>query len=126
MYYSTGGTLNLDKNLVSDEGGLTARYAGDMGMQPKLLTKRSIAEAAKVEAAAETDDDSTSANMKNWMECVRSRKAPNAHIEAGYSHSVALCMTIGALQSGQRVTFDDQRQEVVLGNGKNGKATTNE
>ena len=126
VYCSTGGTLDLDKNLVSDEGGLTARYAGDMGMQPKLLAKRSIAEAAKTEAAAETDDDSTSANMKNWMECVRSRKAPNANIEAGYSHSVALCMTIAALQSGERVTFDDQRQEVVLGNGKKGKTTTNE
>ena len=47
VYYSTGGTLDLEKNLVSDEGGLTARYAGDMGMQPKLLAKRWIAEAAK-------------------------------------------------------------------------------
>ena len=64
--------------------------------------------------------------MKNWMECVRSRKAPNANIEASYSHSVALCMTIAALQSGERVKIDDTQQEVVLGNGKKGKATTNE
>jgi predicted dehydrogenase len=127
LYYSTGGTLDLEKNMVSDEGGLTARAAGDMGMQPKLLPKMSLAEAAKIETAADTGaDDSTSANMKNWMECVRSRKAPNADIEAGYSHSVALCMTIAALQTGQRVTFDDQRQDVVLGNGKAGKATTND
>lgn len=127
LYYSTGGTLDLDKNLVSDEGGLTARAAGEMGMQPKLLPKTSLAEAAKIETAADTGaDDSTSANMRNWMECVRSRKAPNADIEAGYSHSVALCMTIAALHTGQRVTFDDQRQDVVVGNGKSGKATTNE
>lgn len=127
LYYSTGGTLDLDKNLVSDEGGLTARYAGEMGMQPKLLPKMSLAEAAKIETAADTGaDDSTSANMRNWMECVRSRKAPNADIEAGYSHSVALCMTIAAMHSGQRVTFDDQRQDVVLGNGKSGKATTHD
>ncbi len=32
--------------------------------------------------------------MRNWMECVRSRKQPNASIEAGYSHSIALCMNI--------------------------------
>jgi hypothetical protein len=49
------------------------------------------------------------------MECVRSRKTPNADIEAGYSHSIALCMTIAALQTGQRVTFDDETQEVVVG-----------
>jgi hypothetical protein len=48
------------------------------------------------------------------MECVRSRKTPNAHIEAGYSHSVALCMTIAAIQTGRRVTFDDAKQEVVV------------
>ena len=53
--------------------------------------------------------------MRNWMECVRTRKTPNADIEAGYSHSVALCMTIAAMQTGQRVTFDDMRQEVVVG-----------
>jgi hypothetical protein len=49
------------------------------------------------------------------MECVRSRKTPNAHIEAGYSHSVALCMTIAAIQCGERVTFDDAKQQVIVG-----------
>ncbi|HEX4378916.1 MAG TPA: hypothetical protein VH022_02700, partial [Candidatus Acidoferrum sp.] len=40
---------------------------------------------------------------------------PNADIEAGYNHSVALCMTIAAIQTGERVSFDDARQEVVIG-----------
>jgi hypothetical protein len=87
-----------------------------MKMQPNLLAEQSLQEAAKMETAADTGaDDATSANMRNWMECVRSRKTPNANIEAGYSHSVALCMTIAALHTGQRVTFDDNRQDVVLG-----------
>jgi hypothetical protein len=49
------------------------------------------------------------------MECVRNRQTTNADIEAGYSHSVALCMTIAAMQTGQRVTFDDAKQDVVVG-----------
>lgn len=60
-------------------------------------------------------DESTVANLRNWMECVQERKRPNADIEAGYEQSVALCMTIAAMQSGQRVTFDDVKQEVVIG-----------
>jgi hypothetical protein len=60
-------------------------------------------------------DEATVANLRNWMECVRERKRPNADIEAGYSQSVALCMTIAAMQTGQRVTFDDAKQEVVIG-----------
>jgi predicted dehydrogenase len=117
VYYSNGGTLYLDSGKVTGEGGLTAKYAAEMNMQPNLLAERSLVERVqKTVTAADTGaDDMTVANMRNWMECVRSRKTPNASIEAGYSHSVALCMTIAAMQTGQRATFDDTKQEVVVG-----------
>jgi hypothetical protein len=116
VYYSNGGTLDLEKHRVTADGGLTERYAKEMEMKPNLLPEQQLGQAAAVETAADTGaDDSTSANVRNWMECIRSRKKPNADIEAGYSHSVALCMTIAAIQTGQRVTFDDAKQEVVVG-----------
>ena len=122
LYYSNGGTLDLDKNQVTPGGGLREREAAAMKMKPNLLAEQTpVAKAATapVVTAADTGaDPSTSANMRNWMECVRSRKTPNADIEAGYSHSVALCMTIAAVQTGQRVRFDDAKQEVVVGGGE--------
>ena len=115
-YYSNGGMLDLDKNTVTDTGGMQENHAKAMGMKANLLPSMSIAEAAATTTAADTGADaSTSANVRNWMECVRSRKTPNASVEAGYSHSVALCMTIAAIQTGQRVTFDDATQDVVIG-----------
>jgi hypothetical protein len=60
-------------------------------------------------------DPQTSANMRNWMDCVRSRQTLNARIEAGYSHSIALCMNVAAIQTGQKVTFDDKTQQVMVG-----------
>ncbi|HKN25603.1 MAG TPA: Gfo/Idh/MocA family oxidoreductase [Candidatus Acidoferrum sp.] len=116
LYYSNGGTLDLDKQSVSPEGGLTKEYASQMDMKPNLLPKISLADSAsKIATGADTGGDpDTAANMENWMDCVRSRKTPNANIEAGYSHSVALCMTIAAIQTGRRVTFDDAKQEVVV------------
>jgi predicted dehydrogenase len=115
-YFSNGGMLDLDKNEISDNGGLQERQAKAMGMAANLLPKQSLAEATKMETGADTGvDDATSANMRNWMECIRSRKTPNASVDAGYSHSVALCMTIAAMQTGQRVTFDDAKQDVVIG-----------
>jgi hypothetical protein len=118
LYYSNGGTLDLDKKTVSPEGGLTKRYADEMGMQPNLLPKISLLDSApKIVTSVDTGGDpDTSANVRNWMECVRSRKTPNAHIDAGYQHFVALCLTIAAIQSGRRVTFDDAKQEVVVSN----------
>jgi len=125
LYYSNGGTLDLDKNTISPNGGLKERYAKEMGMQPNLLPEQKLGEAVQVEPSANTGaDEQTSANMRNWMECVRSRKTPNAPIDAGYSHSIALCMTIAAIQSGQRVTFDDAKQEVVIGGSHGGGTAT--
>ena len=115
LYYSNGGTLDLDKKTVSPEGGLSKQYADEMGLQPNLLRWISLLDSApKIATSADTGGDpDTSANVRNWMECVRSRETPNANIEAGYQHSVALCMTIAAIQTGRRVTFDDTKQEVI-------------
>jgi predicted dehydrogenase len=114
IYYSNAGTLNLDTGQVTPEGGLSERYAAAMNLKPNLLAERSLLPPGAT-AGASVDDESTVANMRNWMECIRTRKTTNAHIDAGYSHSVALCMTIAAMHTGQRVTFDDARQEVVPG-----------
>jgi hypothetical protein len=74
------------------------------------------AEASKVVASANTGGDPlTSAHMRNWMECVRSRKQPNAPIEAGYAHSIASIMTNAAVRTGMKATFDTSTQEVMAG-----------
>ncbi len=119
LYYSNGGMLDMDKQRVTPEGGLTAKAAAEMKMKPDLLADFSLGEAQKAETSANTGaDPQTSANMRNWMECVRSRKTPNASIDAGYSHSVALCMCIAAMKTGQKVTFDDKAQVVMAGGKK--------
>ncbi|MGB6692424.1 MAG: Gfo/Idh/MocA family oxidoreductase [Terracidiphilus sp.] len=117
LYYSNGGMLDMDKQRVTPDGGLTANYAAEMGMKPNLLPSFSLVEQVEnVSTAADTGSDpETSANMRNWMECVRSRQTPNAPIEAGYSHSIALCMNVAAIQTGQKVTFDDATQQVMVG-----------
>ncbi len=70
----------------------------------------------KVVASANTGGDAlTSANMRNWMECIHSRKQPNAPVEAGYSHSIATIMTNAAVRTGQKVTFDEKTQQVIAG-----------
>jgi predicted dehydrogenase len=119
IYYSNGGELNLNTNKVSPTGGLTKRFADDMKMQPNLLTEQSLSEPEPVIASANTGGDKlTSNHIRNWMECVRTRKTPNAPVEAGYSHSIATIMTNAAAHTGAKVTFDEKTQEVIA----NGKA----
>jgi predicted dehydrogenase len=116
IYYSNGGELNLNTNKVSPTGGLSKRFADEMKMQPNLLPSMSLSEVEQVVASANTGGDRlTSAHVRNWMECVRSRKQPNAPVEAGYSHSIATIMTNAAVHTGQKVTFDEKTQEVMAG-----------
>lgn len=117
LYYSNAGMIDMDKQTVTPNGGLKAKEAAAMGLKPNLLPSFSLVEHAEATStAADTGGDSqTSANMRNWMECVRSRKTPNAPIEAGYSHSIALTMNVAAIQTGQKVTFDDKTQQVMAG-----------
>lgn len=117
IYYSNAGTLNLDTNKVTPDGGLKERYAKAMGMKANLLEPFTLSDEGGITTAADTGKDpQTEAHMKNWMQCVRDRnQKTNADIHAAYNHSVALCMTIAAIQTGKRVTFDDKKQEVVAG-----------
>lgn len=115
LYFSNGGMLNLETNRITPEGGLTRRMAEAMGMKENRLPEMAILEEGGVETAADTGVDNASlAHMRNWMECVRERKKPNADIKAGYNHSVALCMTIKAMHTGRRVTFNDEKQKVTV------------
>ncbi|GAB3009390.1 Gfo/Idh/MocA family oxidoreductase [Niabella terrae] len=117
IYYSNGGELNLITNKVSPKGGLREGHAKAMGMKPNLLPEISLVEKAeKVVASANTGGDSlTSAHVRNWMECIRSRKTTNAPVEAGYQHSIANIMTTAASHTGMKATFDEATQEVMVG-----------
>ena len=114
IYYSNGGELNLNTNKVSPKGGLTKKFADDMKMKENLLPEMSLSEVEKVVVSANTGGDKlTSNHVRNWMECIRSRKQPHAPVEAGYSHSIATIMTNAAVHTGAKVTFDERTQEVM-------------
>jgi predicted dehydrogenase len=119
LYYSNGGELNLITNKVSPAGGLRKNFADAMNMQPNLLPNLDLVkEEVKVVASANTGGDAlTSAHMRNWMESIRSRKQPNAPVEAGYNHSIACIMTNAAVRTGSKATFDEKTQQVMV-NGK--------
>jgi hypothetical protein len=80
------------------------------------LPEMSLSEVEPVVTSANTGGDKlTSNHIRNWMECVRSRKTPNAPVEAGYSHAIATIMANAACRTGQKATFDEKTQEIMVG-----------
>lgn len=116
IYYSNGGELNLDTNMVTENGYLTEGNAAAMGMKENKLERFSLADNVKINTDANTGGDPmTTLHMLNWMECVRSRKQPNANYMAGYYHSIACIMVTAALRTHEFTVFDPATQEVMAG-----------
>ncbi len=115
LYFSNGGTLNLEKNKVTSDGGLQENHAKDLGMQANLLSEFTLPDTKAIAAANTGADLLTNIHMRNWMECIRDRKKTNADVYAGYHHSIALIMTTAALHTGQRVVFDEKTNQVMAG-----------
>ncbi len=44
IYYSNGGMLDMDKQCVNSEGGMTAKSAAEMGMKQNLLGEYSLSD----------------------------------------------------------------------------------
>ena len=105
-YYGPNGTIDLIKGVVSNEGVEKA----------KPHEEKLTANYQKAETAANTGGDPlTSAHMRNWMQCVRSRQNPNAPVEAGYWHTVSLIMANAAMRTGLVGTFDPVKRQVLAG-----------
>ena len=104
-YYGPQGTIDLCDGTWSNEG-----VEGAKPVSGKLTENYQ-----KAETAANTGGDPlTSAHMRNWMECVRARKDPNASVDAGYGHAIALIMANAACRTGMKATFDPVKRQVVV------------
>ncbi len=115
-YFSNGGKLDLESNLVTSEGGLTDRFASAMGMKPFELEQYELPQLQVASGSNTGADPLTNAHMRNWMECVRKGNIKtNAPVEAGYHHSIADIMVTAALRTGQRATFDKELRQVIAG-----------
>ena len=51
----------------------------------------------------------------DWLQCLRSRKTPNASIDAGYQHAVAVVMAMRAYDTGRRQVYDAAKREIREG-----------
>jgi hypothetical protein len=51
-------------------------------------------------------------HMEDWLKCLRSRKKPNADIDAGYQHGVAVILSDMAFITGRTMIYDAAKREI--------------
>ena len=57
--------------------------------------------------------DSNPCHMRNWLDCLRSRKQPNATVEHGFAHSVAVIMAARAQREGTKLYWDAASEQIL-------------
>jgi predicted dehydrogenase len=57
-------------------------------------------------------DPATRAHIRNFLECIKSRKDPNATVEMGNYTNVVLCMAMESLRTGRRLRFNRETRQV--------------
>ncbi len=51
-------------------------------------------------------------HVANFLDCVRSRKDPNAPVECGQATNIVLCMAVQSMRSGRRLTWNAAARKV--------------
>jgi predicted dehydrogenase len=103
----SGNVLKLygDQGVIDMTNWQAPTYSGAGASKPTELAK----EGALVEPVATPD------HFLDWLQCLRTRKACRAPIEAGYNHCVPALMAMRALDTGRRQIYDPEKREIREG-----------
>jgi len=91
--HGTQGTLDVDKQLLSPQGGAKGTKVQERKVQPEKDVS----------------------HMGNWLECMRTRQRPNADIQYGHQHAAATILAAIALETGLRQKYDPEKRQISAG-----------
>src|SRR6188508_289946 len=92
------GTLKIDRARL-------AFYRDDAAYAPGTLTP-------EPDIYIRSSGDGTLTHMQNWLDCIRSRKAPNAHIRIGHQAARTSHLANAALRAGKPVRWNSAAEKI--------------
>ena len=106
VFYGSKGTLEINRAAF-------ALYEEGPGPFPKYNSK-SQRWRPQPKLYVESEEDGTSGNLRNWLECIRSGGTPNANLRFGVELARAAHIGNAALISGRKAKWDEVSQKIIL------------
>jgi predicted dehydrogenase len=100
--YGLGERLLGSDGTIEHVAGATDMVSG----KSEESTRYYPEEVSRRNAAARTGESPDHNHMGNWIDCIRTRKTPNAPVETGYRSAIAAHMANLAYRQKQRVTLE--------------------
>ena len=80
-----------------------------------LTAEGGIRKKGEVRGKKQVEDVPHPEHFLDWLQCLRSRQTPNASIDAGYQHAVAVIMAMRSFDTGRRMIYDAAKREIREG-----------
>lgn len=119
--YPEGFMVSYSTNFGNGSGN-SFKIFGDVGVMdmvnwnaPVLTAEGAPKRKGEIRGKEPVKEVPTPEHFLNWIECMRTRKTPNASIEAGYQHAVASIMAVQAYDTGRRTIYDPAKREIREG-----------
>ncbi len=107
-----GNAIDNEKTIFMFENGTIRCKFGHMPGNP-ILSGEGVKKDFEEKPLLEDEPPSPLVlHLKNWLDCIRSGAQPNAHIELGYKHGIAVVMGDVSWNVHRKVTFDPKTREV--------------
>ena len=103
--YGIGERILGSDGTIEHIAGATDMVTGRSGHSTRYFPEK----ANRPNGEAITGNSPDQDHMANWIDCVRSRKTPNASVEVGYSSATAAHMSNIAYRQKRRVTLEEAR-----------------
>ncbi len=119
--YPEGFMVSYSTNFGNGSGN-SFKILGDEGVldmvtwtAPVLSAEGGAKRRGQIRGKVPVEDVSRPDHFLDWLQCLRSRKTPNASIDAGYQHAVACLMAVRSFDTGKRTIYDPQKREIREG-----------
>lgn len=104
-----------------DDGGIVFRGSdatlkidrAHMAVYPEGVSWQPGTQAPEPEILVRSEEDGTLPHVMNFLDCIRTRKTPNAGIEVGFEAARASWIGNIALRRGMKTTWDAEKNRVV-------------
>lgn len=117
--YPEGFMVSYSTNCGNDYGDSFKIY-GDQGVlkmeqwsAPVLTAEGGSKNKGVIRGVNPVEEVPRPDHFLDWLQSIRARKQPNAPIEAGYQHAVAVIMAMVSFDSGRKTIYDRIKQKIV-------------
>ena len=119
--YPEGFMVSYSTNFGNGSGN-SFKVFGDQGVldmvtwtEPMLSAEGGGKRMGQIRGQKRVDDVAHPDHFLDWLQCLRTRGTPNASIDAGCQHAVAVIMAMQSYDTGKRTVYDAQKREIREG-----------